>query len=132
MKKICRMLGVSLLFALMVSQVCFAAEKEKEINKVSEQIIIEGGVLELIDAEGSSVQGVMRYQYHVKTDGSNLNVRSGPGTSYSIVGQFANGAVIEISYMQPGDSTQTWQYATGNDANTGKKISGYINTAYIE
>lgn len=133
MKRGFKLLITSLLLVLMSSQVCLAAEKQDMADKMPERIEIEGGVLELVNAPiVTSVQGSARYQYVVKTDGSNLNVRSGPGTNYSIVGKFANGAVVNIPYMQPSDSTRIWNWAFGNDADTGKRIEGYINVNYVE
>ena len=65
---------------------CFAAEKQ-ENRSIPELIPVDGGMLQLVDSsENGSARGVARYQYHVITDGSNLNVRSGPGTNYSIIG----------------------------------------------
>lgn len=133
MKKKFKFFATLIVFALMSSQMCFAAEKEDITNRIPTKIEVEGGVLELTDEPAAVVaQGVARYQYHVKTDGSNLNVRSGPGTDYSIIGKFANGAVIDIPFMQPSESTYTWRWAHGDDADTGKRIQGYININYIE
>ena len=67
--------------------------------------------------------------YHVITDGSNLNVRSGPGTNYSIIGKFKNGQVIDVSFMQDA-GIGSWIYAGGVDAITGKYINGYIHEDY--
>lgn len=132
MKKIFRTLAMSMLLALMSAQLCYAAEKQDMVNKMPEQVEVDGGVLELLDTPSVlSVPGIARYQYRVKTDGSNLNVRSGPGTNYSIVGKFANGTIVDIPFMQPSDIGDSWWYAYGNDANTGKSIEGYVHRDYI-
>lgn len=132
MKKMFRALVVSMLFFVMGSQVCYAMEKPSIAFEMPERVEVEGGALELLNTSPTDfVPGMARYQYRVKTDGSNLNVRSGPGTNYSIVGKFANGAIVDIPFMQPSDIGDSWWYAYGNDANTGKKIEGYVHRDYI-
>ena len=75
-----------MLFVLMGSQVCYAAAKQEVVTEIPQQIIVEGGGLEFISVSTDAAQGVMRTQYRVYTRGDNLNVRSGPGTNYSIIG----------------------------------------------
>ncbi|MEH1017131.1 N-acetylmuramoyl-L-alanine amidase [Micromonospora sp. CPCC 206060] len=65
----------------------------------------------------------------VNTEGSSLNVRSGPGTGYSIVGSVADGAVVTI-YCQTTGTTVTGTYGTSNiwdRIGTGR----YISDAYV-
>ncbi|WP_407701280.1 SH3 domain-containing protein [Tumebacillus algifaecis] len=65
----------------------------------------------------------------MKTAGADLNVRSGPGTSYSIVGSVANGAQVTI-YCQTYGTTVTGTYGTSNIWNrigTGQ----YISDTYV-
>lgn len=108
---------------------CFAAEKQ-ENRSIPELIPVDGGMLQLVDSsENGSARRVARYQYHVITDGSNLNVRSGPRTNYSIIGKFKNGQVIDVSFMQDA-GIGSWVYAGGVDAITGKYINGYIHEDY--
>ncbi len=49
----------------------------------------------------------------VRTAGADLNVRSGPGTGYSIVGSLANGTAVTISCQTTG-TTVTGTYGTSN------------------
>ncbi|MEU4770756.1 N-acetylmuramoyl-L-alanine amidase [Micromonospora sp. NPDC023644] len=49
----------------------------------------------------------------VNTDGVSLNVRSGPGTGYSVVGSVADGATVSI-YCQAVGTTVTGPYGTSN------------------
>ena len=119
-----------MLFVLMGSQVCYAAAKQEVVTEIPQQIIVEGGGLEFISVSTAAAQGVMRTQYRVYTRGDNLNVRSGPGTNYSIIGSFANGSLIDLPYPQPSDVTNEWVYVTGTDVYSGKTISGYISSAY--
>ncbi len=65
----------------------------------------------------------------VSTAGAPLNVRSGPGTTYSIVGTLANGTKVTISCQTTG-TTVTGTYGTSNIWNkigTGR----YVPDAYI-
>lgn len=64
----------------------------------------------------------------VRTSGINLNVRSGPSTSYSIVGSLANGTAVTI-YCQINGQSITGTYGTStlwNRIGTGR----YIPDAY--
>ena len=49
----------------------------------------------------------------VRTNGANLNVRSGPGTTYGIVGSLANGTSVSIQCQTRGQ-TVTGYYGTSN------------------
>ncbi|MGO1072155.1 peptidoglycan DD-metalloendopeptidase family protein [Lysobacter sp. CA199] len=49
----------------------------------------------------------------VRTSGSSLNVRAGPGTSYSAVGSLANGASVNIRCQKVGE-TVSGTYGTSN------------------
>ena len=132
MKKALKFIVASLLLVMMSSQLCFAAEKQDIPENIPERIEIEGGVLELVNVPATVSTRVMpRYQYHVKTDGGNLNVRSGPGTSYSVIGQFANGQIVNIDMQSDHIEEKGWCYAGGDDCNTGKYIKGYIAIQYI-
>ncbi len=131
MKKIFNLLIASLLVISMSAMTCLASEKQETINNIPTQIDVEGGKLELVDStlDLSTTRGTARYQYHVITDGGNLNVRSGPGTNYSIIGQFKNGQIIDVSFRQE-SGIYPWVYAGGNDANTDEYINGYIHSDY--
>lgn len=57
----------------------------------------------------------------VVTEGSSLNVRSGPGTDYSKVSTLANGAVVHITGIENG----WYKTERGN-------TSGYVSSDYVE
>ncbi|OKI49599.1 N-acetylmuramoyl-L-alanine amidase [Micromonospora sp. CB01531] len=61
--------------------------------------------------------------------GGTLNVRSGPGTSYAIVGSVANGASVSI-YCQTTGTTVTGTYGTSNIWNR-IGTNRYIADAYV-
>ncbi|HEX6967774.1 MAG TPA: peptidoglycan DD-metalloendopeptidase family protein [Micromonosporaceae bacterium] len=69
------------------------------------------------------------YTGTVNTSGANLNVRSGPGTGYSIVGSVADGQQVTITCQTTG-STVTGTYGTSNIWNRITSPSGYIADAY--
>ena len=130
MKRRFKILCIAVLVIVASSMTCFAAEKQEKDRSIPELIQVDGGMLQLVDSsENGSARGVARYQYHVITDGSNLNVRSGPGTNYSIIGKFRNGQIIDVSFMQDA-GIGPWVYAGGVDAITGKYINGYIHEDY--
>lgn len=62
-----------------------------------------------------------------------LNVRSGPGTGYAVVGSVSNGATVSV-YCQATGTTVTGTYGTTNIWNkigTNKWVSdAYVNTGY--
>jgi hypothetical protein len=69
----------------------------------------------------------------VNTAGDPLNVRSGPGTGYSVVGTVADGARVTVSCQTTG-TTVTGTYGTSNiwdEIGTGRFISDtYVYTGY--
>jgi len=69
------------------------------------------------------------YTATVNTSGANLNVRSGPSTSYSIVGTVADGQTVTITCQTTGQSI-TGTYGTSNIWNRIASPSGYIADAY--
>lgn len=65
----------------------------------------------------------------VNTNGADLNVRSGPGTSYSVVRQVADGQTVTITCQERGEmvtgtygTTSLWDKLSGG---------GYVSDAYI-
>ena len=71
-----------------------------------------------------------KFGCRVRTTSGNLNVRSGPGTNYPIIGRFANGSVVDISIFA--DEKGDWIVAGGKDVSTGKMINGWVNQNYLE
>ncbi len=132
MKKSLKFLATSLLCVLMCSQLCFAAENPVMSERMKEQSEVKSEVLELANIPaGSSAQVQPRIAFVVITEGGNLNVRSGPGTNYSVIGQFANGAALDMPYVTPA-CPPGWDYVYGDDCHTGKRIGGYVSSQYIK
>ena len=69
---------------------------------------------------------------YVKTNGGNLNVRSGPGTEYEIVGKLANGTkILGWQYVGKIDSEgRGWMdiRAIGID---GEEVNGWVLDDYL-
>ena len=69
----------------------------------------------------------------VSVSGSTLNVRSGPGTGYAVVGSLANGATVSV-YCQATGTTVTGTFGTTNIWNrigTNRYVSdAYVNTGH--
>lgn len=63
----------------------------------------------------------------VNTVSSNLNVRTGAGVRYDVIGQFAKGSRIEILNAD----NKTWLYCKGIDTK-GRVITGYCFSKYIK
>ena len=70
---------------------------------------------------GETSQSQTVFSYRVNTDGSPLNVRSGPGVSYDRVGSLPDGADINVRKIQDG-----WAYTTYNG------VSGWASMEYLK
>lgn len=71
------------------------------------KIVLEGKALSYpstVNIKSTNCGGTQDgYPGRVQTNGANLNVRSGPGTNYSIVGSLANGTHVTISCQITGE-----------------------------
>ena len=124
MKKIIA-IGMVIVSALFMNIACLA--KENDTFSPPTEILVEGGKLVLVETEGGERTVQPRYTYKVVTDGGNLNVRSGPGTEYSIIGRLANGSYFSASFMQ---DYIDWTYGTGTDV-SGVEVTGYVSDRYL-
>ena len=84
---------------------------------------------------GSTVVRLNRREYttlYVKTDGGNLNVRSGAGTEYAIVGKLANGTKIDgwSIFGRVDSEGRSWTNITAKDIN-GKSVTGWVLDEYL-
>lgn len=105
---------------------------EQRLNGVAQKIVWNGaqiyywGTKSYTSKNGCGSSGAPGT---VNTAGANLNVRSGPGTGYSIVDSLADGAGVSISCQTTGTSV-TGTYGTSNIWD--KIGSGrYVPDAYI-
>lgn len=124
MKKIIA-IGMILVNVLFLNIACLA--KESDTFSPPAEILVEGGKLVLVETKGEERNIQPRYTYKVVTDGGNLNVRSGPGTEYSIIGRLPNGSYFMADFMQ---QYADWMYGTGTDV-SGTEVTGYVYEKYI-
>lgn len=115
MKRFFRLLVSTICAVMMFATLAFAAETSSE--------------------DGTATVRLDRREYetlYVKTDGGNLNVRSGPGTEYEIVGKLPNGTMIDFwSVFGEVDSTgRSWTSIRARDAN-GNTVSGWVADEYL-
>lgn len=69
---------------------------------------------------GSGSGSSVSFDYKVTTSSTNLNMRSGPSTSYSVVGSLPKGTVISITKV-----SGNWAYTTYNG------VSGWASMDYL-
>jgi len=83
------------------------------------------------EAEGSAAALTADALHYYTTADVRLNIRSGPGTSYSIVGTLPGGSKVPIYCQTPG-TTVTGTYGTTNiwdNISNGEFVSdAYVNT----
>ena len=94
-------------------------EDWNQLNKLGELIESSGKrVLNEVELEDLTPKNI---EMTVTTKGSNLNVRSGAGTDFDIVGKFSNGNKVKV--------VRKWQedwYEVQND-----HVKGYCHTNYL-
>ncbi|MCB8818097.1 SH3 domain-containing protein [Desulfosporosinus shakirovi] len=81
-------------------------------------------VSSVIENSTSNPTGILSIHYHVTA--SVLNVRSGPGTSYSIVGQVYKGDVVWYNSELPWDVPAPWTPIYKGT------LQGYVDENYIQ
>lgn len=91
---------------------------EQRLNGDDQKIVWNGSTIvydqyEVAYKSRNACSGGGGHAGTVRTSGSPLNVRSGPGTGYSIVGSLANGAAVTIRCQKTGESV-TGTYGTSN------------------
>lgn len=126
-KFICFVMVLSMVFGVP----CMAADAHHQRTTIPEEIEVEGGRLELVGVFADTAKTVQpRYVYKVVTDGGNLNVRAEPSLNGKVIGQFANGSYVDISFQQPG-GIAPWELASGTNVWDGNEITGYVHSSYI-
>lgn len=91
---------------------------EQRLNGDDQKIVWNGSTIvydqyEVAYKSRNACSGGGGHAGTVRTSGTPLNVRSGPGTGYSIVGSLANGAAVTIRCQKTGESV-TGTYGTSN------------------
>lgn len=95
-------------------------------------------VLGLVLGIQAPVSGIMpvgtTYAYTARSatiNASSLNVRSGPGTSYSKVGNLTRGAAVTVTNEKTGSDGRVW-YQIRFTGNGGTTVSGYVLNTYVK
>lgn len=82
----------------------------------------------------SSINPRMQYCYVNTSDGSNLNGRSGPGTEYSVICQYANGTSLTWSVFPENNATdsqgRSWMCVNGRTT-TGENKTAWVCEEYL-
>lgn len=77
------------------------------------------------------LNSITSYASTARVNATTLNVRSGPGTTYSVAGKLTNGNTVTVVGQTTGTDGRTWsqiQY-TGSG---GKEAVGYVLAAYLK
>lgn len=71
------------------------------------------------------------YASTARVNATSLNVRSGPGTTYSIAGKLTNGKTVTVLGQTTGSDGKTWSQIrfTGTG---GAEITGYVLSTYLK
>ena len=71
------------------------------------------------------------YASTARANATSLNVRSGPGTTYSIAGKLTNGKTVTVLGQTTGSDGKTWSQIrfTGTG---GAEITGYVLSTYLK
>ena len=105
----------------------------KNVSDYSNGVDVEYTDLAVVDFDepAEPIDPEQPYSYIVNTKTTGLNVRSGPGLNYSIIGSFAKGSTVDCSFISPSGNGKWWK-ATGKDEYTGKRITGYVDSTYLK
>lgn len=105
---------------------------EQRLNGTVQKVVFDGTQALYFGSKSytskNSCSGDSYVEGTVKTSGANLNIRSGPGTSYSITGSVPSGTKVKI-YCQVRGETVTGYYGTSNLWN--KIDGGYVSDTYV-
>lgn len=66
-----------------------------------------------------------------KVNATTLNVRSGPGTTYSIVGKVTNGTLVSVTGTTTGSDGKTWNQISFTGSG-GNQATGYVMASYLK
>lgn len=106
----------------------------KKYNKARKMAAILASVLVMDSYMGAVTPYINAYAYTERpatVNASTLNVRSGPGTTYSIVTKLANGAsVTVIDEKNATDGALWYQIRFSNSG--GQTVTGYVSKSYIK
>ncbi|WP_313073911.1 dockerin type I domain-containing protein [Lacrimispora sp.] len=106
----------------------------KKYKKARRMAAILASVLVLDSSFGVVTPYINAYAYTERSatvNATSLNVRSGPGTTYSIVTKLTNGASVSVTDEKNGSDGALWyQIRVSNSA--GQKVTGYVTKSYLK
>lgn len=83
------------------------------------------GIHRYIEAENAGEEMQPMYTAKVKLESSkSLNIRSGPGTDYAVIGKVSNGSTVDV-LADTGEAENKWAFIRQDDK------SGYVSAAYL-
>lgn len=106
----------------------------KKYTKARKLAVILAGVLAVNSYMGSALPYINAYAYTEKSaavNATSLNVRSGPGTSYSIVTKLTNGASVTVVDEKNASDGALW-YQIRFSNSSGAAVTGYVSKSYLK
>ena len=106
----------------------------RKYKKAGKMAAVLAGILVINSFAGPISPYIDTYAYTNKAASVNattLNVRSGPGTSYSIVTKLTNGASVTVVNEKNGSDGALWYEIRFNNSN-GQAVTGYVTKSYLK
>lgn len=106
----------------------------KKYKKAGKWAVVLASILVIESFTGAVSPYIDTYAYTNKTatvNATTLNVRSGPGTTYSIVTKLANGASVTVVNEKNGSDGGLWYEIRFNNSN-GQTVTGYVTKSYLK
>ena len=106
----------------------------KKCRKARKIAALLAGILVLESFQGIVLSYIDTYAYTEKpaiVQATSLNVRSGPGTSYSIVTKLTNGASVTVLDESSGSDGALWYKIRFVNAG-GQEVKGYVSKSYLQ
>lgn len=134
MKKMKLMLVMGLMLVTLFNTNVLYAQETNHLKSFDKMIdsLQENNSLSLSLQESQQLDaGIQaRVGYRVVTKSTNLNVRSGPGTNYSIIGRLSKGSIVDFGIFAA--EKGYWWEITARDSYTGKDLHGWVDSRYLE
>ncbi|MEY8356361.1 dockerin type I domain-containing protein [Lachnospiraceae bacterium 54-53] len=106
----------------------------KKYNKARKMAVILASVLAMDSYMGAVSPYINAYAYTERSatvNASSLNVRSGPGTTYSIVTKLTNGASVTVVDEKNASDGALW-YQIRFAGSGGQTVTGYVSKSYLK
>ena|GEM_PF-3756060 len=129
MRKITSAFLIVVMLAAILAIPALAIENDNIFYQSTELTVYSDGNFELHDESGDNdVQTRRTMGYvHVPYPGVELALRTGPGTTYSIITRLSNGTVVQIYDTATDSSGRLWLLVRVTSTNQ----AGWVDSAYI-